>query len=101
MGGSPTAPKVLEVFLAAKPGRLVTLAELVAETGLTADQVQGAVVNLRNREGIPIEIVHRGQIWKYDPTVLTGKRMFEEIGPAKVGVIVQDEDGKLYRLEEL
>lgn len=104
MGAPRTTDKILE-FLSEHQNINVTLSEIMKVTGLTKDQVQSGVNNLRTRHGLNIETVMAGQLWIYHPNtpVAAGpqRTMFELVGQAKAGLIIQDEDGKLYRAEEL
>lgn len=72
MGAPRTTPKVLNA-LVKRRGQIVTRAELATVTGLSENQVLSAVNSLINREGHPIDVVQRGQMW----------RLQEERRPAK------------------
>jgi len=107
MGAPRTADKIID-FLSEHPNINVTLNEIIQVTGLKKEQVQSGMSNLRSRNGLNIETLVAGQLWTYHPTAPapTGEKhvtpqVFELVGQAKAGLIIQDEDGKLYRAEEL
>ena len=90
----------------------IPVADLAELLGFTLTQVSNAVIHLRDK-GIRIEIPMRG-VYRYvpgaAPTVKTAtalvvpksKLLFEELGRTKSGdVIVEGEDGSLYKLVEL
>lgn len=89
----------------------IPVADLAKETGFTLTQVSNAVIHLRDK-GIRIEIPMRG-VYRYVPGAApTGKPvaeppkpsklLFEEIGRTKSGeIVVEGEDGALYKLCEL
>ena len=97
-------------FLLSHRNQVVTVTQVVNATGLTERQVQYTVNNLRRTKGdyFTIEPVLQGRSWalrdvpETPPPSSSGKRIFEEIGPAKDGsLVVQDGDGKLYKAIEL
>lgn len=107
-------------FLNAHPNQVFTAHELAAEIGCSLKQAQGVIYNLRStrdqRPGVDyrtaITVVSSGQAWLYDPSKLSaaepveekhnGRRIFEEIGPVRDGgIIVQAEDGTLWRATAL
>ena len=104
MGAPRTTDKIID-FLSEHQNITVTLSEIMKVTSLTKDQVQNGVNNLRTRHGFNIETLVAGNAWKYMPTgpAPTGpqRTMFELVGQAKAGLVIQDEDGKLYKAEEL
>lgn len=104
-----SAGKVLE-FLAKNRGVDVNIWELTEATGLASEQVQTCLSQLRNRNGLPITIVAKGRIYRYEaenatvavPEAPREKRIYQEIGNTSAGVvIVEDEDGTLWRVTEL
>lgn len=122
MGASPVTPKVLDALRQYK-GTEVSLADLISETELKGSQIRPVMAKLANAGMVTVII--QGQVWRHTPggTVTgraasrpavvavnpapassarpTGKRMFEEVGEAKNGMlIVRDEDGRLYKLTE-
>jgi biotin operon repressor len=100
-------------ILAKNVGLPQSIDDLVAQTGLKREQVQAAMYNLRHRGGYDIDAVVQGQVYrlrsldrKQNTAVPApgrpSKRIFEEIGVMRNGtVVVQDEDSRLYKLEEL
>lgn len=108
MGSTPVRHEVLAV-ITKRPGEIIYLKDIVAATGLDEKQVQSAINNMRRDDPTlesTIQTVARGQAWRYDPTGRRRKdgekRMFEELAVTKTGaLIIQDQDGNLYRAEEL
>lgn len=99
--------KVLKAF-ETSPGVTLYAADLAEQLGVKKGSVQYAVKALSSI--VPgIIVVIPAQAWRYDPSAKaskgngsSGKRMFEELTTTKAGVIlVQDEDGNVYKLEEL
>jgi|SRR4051812_15365863 hypothetical protein len=108
MGAPRTTDKIID-FLTEHANINVTLTEIMQVTGLTKSQVQNGIGTLKNRNNLNIETKLAGQVWIYSPVnpattseekVVT-PQVFELVGNAKAGLIIQDEDGKLYRAEEL
>lgn len=114
MGYPATRPQIMAYFTE-HPNKTVTLDAISKGTKLRADQVRSAVSNIRTAHSnheidFPIEIVQRGQIWRYSPNgqvadvaaAKSNKAIYEELGMTKAGdLIIQDESGKLYRAQEL
>jgi hypothetical protein len=107
MGSPRTTDKIVD-FLHEHANITVTLTEIMKVTELNKSQVQNGVANLRSRHGLNIETKLAGQMWIYHPNVPAPteepkrvSRVFELVGEAKAGLVIQDEDGKLYRAEEL
>jgi hypothetical protein len=73
------------------------------------DQAQSAINNLRRDvPEFPIQIVVRGSVYRYmgpgKPAVdaKPGKRVFEELAVTKAGdILIQDQDGAVYKAVEL
>lgn len=108
--GSPRTTDKIIAFLSEHPNINVTLNEIMQVTSLTKAQVQSGMANLRTRHGLNIETRLAGQLWTYHPnapapteeeTKPVTPQVFELVGQARAGLIIQDEDGKLYRAEEL
>lgn len=97
--------KLVEYFIK-NQGVPVFLKDIREFTGATSDvAVQNAISNLRG-EGdweSKIMIQAAGRVWVYrDIPMPTGKRLFEELAVTKTGdIIIQDNDGKVYRAVEL
>jgi hypothetical protein len=96
-------------YLTSRPGQVVYLKDIMPDLpeGAREDSVR-EVFTRAMREGNPatIEVVIRGQAWRYLPgppsTKRKGKRMFEEVGEAKSGaMILECEDGTLWKAEQL
>lgn len=107
MGAPRTTPKVLAA-LNAHRGLDVPLDTLVRETGLTEAQVQTSVRNLINREQLPITVVVKAQVWRYEAANQVkpqedGDTSYELVGKTRSGVqIVRgNRTETLYTLEPL
>jgi hypothetical protein len=77
----------------------VNVDDVAAELGVSRAQVQGALSYLRKKPevGDRLAVVVRN-VWRLAPERPSGgKRLFEEIGTAKDGrVVVQDDEGNLF-----
>lgn len=101
-------PAILQ-YLEAHEGDQVYLERMAAAIGATRKQTQQAVSNLReDLPDIPIRVIVAGNVWVYDrawrqpDAVKPTRRMFEEIGPTKSGdILIQDQDGAIYRAVEM
>lgn len=114
------APKVYEV-LAKNIGLPVSVDDIVKETGLDRERVINGFTTLRAR-GFQVEGVIKGSLYRLtalapvpkeakrevyevpepEPVRTPIKRMFEEIGVTRDGVvIIQDDEGTLFKAEEL
>lgn len=104
--GKSTSPEVLK-YIQEQQGEYVYVDTVCKDLGLERAQVQGAISNLRNRHNQPIEVVQKGTIWRWKPNAENEKsknykRVFEEVGATRTGaVVIQDEDGNLYKAVEL
>lgn len=65
MGSARVAPKILKV-LTDNAGQAVTAEVIQQITGLELLQVQNAIARLISANGLPIKVMSRGQVWKYD-----------------------------------
>jgi hypothetical protein len=98
--------KIREYF-ERRPGQQVFLDDMAKDLGVAPLAIQSGVPNLmRDVPGYPLEVNIAARSWTYRPNtppggVKEGKRMFEEIGQAKEGIVIQDEAGKLYLAKEL
>lgn len=97
--------KLLKAF-EASPGVTLYADDLAEQFNVGKGTVQYAVKALA--ETVPgIISVIKGNAWRYDPNAKAGKgssdkKLYEELTTTKAGVIlVQDEDGNVYKLEEL
>lgn len=90
-----------------KVGQIVYVDDLAAEFGTHRDTVQKGVLNLKQREEWRerVEIVVRGQAWRYlgpDRKGAGSKLCFEQIGVTREGdLILQCEDDRIFRAKEL
>jgi biotin operon repressor len=108
MGYTIVYPLILEM-LRKRTGEIINTADICAELSITEKQVRGGIRTLTGH-GHDIEIIGRGYAYAYRgagktattiPTVKGDKRLFEEIGMSKQGVIIQDVQGVLYIAKEL
>lgn len=105
MGAPRTTPAVLAAFNK-RPHLDVSVNDLAADTGLEVHQVQSAVTRLIGREGLPIKVILKAQVWRYEPgkpsDTLTeaSDTLFEAVGTAAKGdmIVRGDVTGKLYRV---
>lgn len=106
-------------YACARPGQPLFRDEIVAETGLTPDQVRIGMANMRASNYLgareALEIVVAGQTWVWHPNkarteateapapeAAPTKRLFAEIGTTREGdLILQADDGTLWRATEL
>lgn len=103
--GQTIAPDVLR-YIQERQGEYVYIDTMRKDLGLSQVQIQGAVGNLRNRHGQPIEVIQKGTVWRWSPNskdLKSSKRVFEEIGgPTKDGTLILEcEDGSLWKAVEL
>lgn len=102
----------LITFLTENANRIFTLTQISAAIGEDETRVRVGINNLRNSANgsdadywrRTVEVVSQGTSWVYRPDNKTVKTrtLYEEIGHSKTGtIIVEDENGKLFRLEEL
>jgi DNA-binding transcriptional regulator GbsR (MarR family) len=99
-----TSAKITGHFLDHKDEE-VTINELLHLTGVSTGAVSSAITYLTSTKGLPIETLIRGQRWKYSTARAAksgNKRIFEELAETRNGIIlVECEDGRIYKLEEL
>lgn len=110
MGHATNKDKVLKE-LTTHPGEVIYRDDIAKNHNLTPNQVSSAMWALTNQSGglgDKIETVVRGRSWTYWPNgqaskrnAPKGRRVFEEVGPAKIGVILECEDGTLWKAEQL
>jgi biotin operon repressor len=100
-------PQVMEHFQKA-PGSIIFVGELASRLNVSETQVQECIATILRQNDMPgLQVEARGRSWRYRPEAApkeanSSKRMFEEIGPARDGsIIIQDDGGKLYRAQEL
>lgn len=112
------ATKILDVFLK-NPNQPLTIFDLIRLTGLTKLQIQQSVVRLRERTDVEIDTLVLGQVYQYNTIKPSPKPEPEPVHETPVDdeddwvemrllgrnkhdqMIVEDNDGKLYILEEL
>lgn len=99
-------PQVIE-FLSKAPGSTHYLKDLAAGFAVTEKQMGECIAGIIRDEQLPgLEVTIRGRAWVYRPGAESkqgkGTRVFEELAATKSGdLIIQDQDGKLYRAKEL
>lgn len=105
--GQSVQPRVLH-YLEQHVGENVYHQDVSKQLDLTESQVKEAIYHLRKKDNLSgsIEVVVAGSIWRYDPSKReskkSGKRIFEELGVTHQGeIILQDEEGNLFRASEL
>lgn len=96
--------------ITAHPGEVMYREDIAKTLNLSPGQVTSAVYGLMNGStavGDQLETVVRGRSWRWMPngvksaTKKKEKRMFQEVGEAKAGVILECEDGTLWKAEQL
>jgi len=92
-------------YLLKHAGKPISALDMVRDTGLSLEQVQGQMRYII-ADGHPVTVITRAQLWKYDPEPetetepepedVTGE-LFECIGRTRSGVpILRDGHGVLY-----
>lgn len=87
-------------------GSTVYIDDISKDYDLDPHSVRNGVRGLIDSGNFPqLEVAVAGRAWRWNANASKaskGKRMFEELTTTKAGVIlVQDEDGNVYKLEEL
>lgn len=100
-------PQVME-FLAKSPGADHYVGDLANGFKVSETKIQDCINNIIVSGSMPgLEVKIRGRCWVYRPgktveKVPASKRVFEELAETKGGdLIIQDQDGRLYRAKEL
>jgi hypothetical protein len=99
-------PKVMEHFKRV-PGTQQYIGDLAKQFNSTEHQIQECIAGILRTHSLPgLNVEVRARSWMYRPPAqvperTAGKRMFEEIGQAKEGIVIQDESGSLYLAKEL
>jgi hypothetical protein len=99
-------PAIMKYF-EDRPGVNVYVDDLAKEAQASREQVQSCISNMKRE--VPefvIEVVVHGNVWRYvghpKPAAKPGKRMFEELAVTKAGdILIQDQDGAVYKAVEL
>jgi hypothetical protein len=97
------ASKVAQ-YLVKREGKLVYVQELQKDLGLDQRQAQNALyyVKAHTEVGKGVEVIQRGAIYRYVAPRNGEGRVFEQLATTKDGhLILQDEEGNLYRAEQL
>lgn len=95
------ATRVLDYFIQHN-GIEVPLTELVSELSLDPAKVKSAIWYIQKNKTDRLQTVHDHLVWKYTMSNQKGGRLFEELAVTKSGLIlVQDEAGTIYKLEEM
>lgn len=111
--GSPKIRTAVIEKITKESGKPVSARMLMTDTGYRLTQVQ-SIMRTLIKEGMPITVLDKGQIWRYDPEPeedpesspkkrTATDMMFEGVGTAKGGtLIVRDIDTlKLYILMDI
>ena len=94
-------------FLAKSPGSTHYVGDLANGFEVTEQQIRSCINSIIRDEALPgLEVVIPQRSWVYRPSAepkhSNTKRVFEEIGQTRSGdLILQDQDGKVYRAKEL
>jgi biotin operon repressor len=109
MGYKVVYPDILQ-YLSERIGVITNTTEIATELDITTEQVRGGISTLQ-RHGHTIENVGRGYAYIYQrsvpkipepaPIIKGDKRLFEEVGTSKLGIVIQDVQGVLYIAKEL
>lgn len=94
--------KVLK-YIEGHPGVTVYADDMANDLSANRNSIQAAVRGLQERLPQIVTVVG-GKAWRWEATAKanSGKRMFEELTTTKAGIVlVQDEDGNVYKLDEL
>lgn len=111
MGANAVTPIVIRFFVN-HPNRVWSREEVAERLDLSIQQVRDSARYIVNKGALTgFKVIAKGTTWEYAPnaadatapvTAPPTKRVFEEVGPVKGGgFVIQDEDGNLYRAEEL
>jgi hypothetical protein len=99
-------PKLLE-YLMKFPNQTQYVGDLAASLGVEDQNVRNTMNGIIRENTLPgLEIIVKGRSWVYRPDPKVGQsrgaRVFEELAETKSGdIIIQDQDGRLYRAKEL
>lgn len=94
-------------YFTERPGQTIYLDDIVDDLKETPERIRANINNVRHSPGLQGELVTavRGNAWRYNPSgkkASQGKRVFQELGTAKDStIIIEDEDGNLFRATEL
>ena len=86
------------------PGKVFYLKDLMEELNAPEVAIQNAAARAVREGGGSYKVHISARAWVYAPdgVAARGKRMFEELAAAKDGsIIIQDEQGNLFRAVEL
>lgn len=97
--------KVLK-YIEKASGTTVYADDMAKDLGLNQAQIRAAARGLIDSGNCPqLVVTIAGRAWRWDASqkaAKQAKRIFEELTTTKAGVVlVQDEDGNVYKLEEL
>lgn len=105
VGRKPTIRPIVVAYLLKHAGKPVTALDMARDTGLTLEQIQGQMRYII-ADGLPVQVITRAQIWKYEPESETAPEpepedvtgeLFECIGRTRSGTpVVRDGNGVLY-----
>jgi hypothetical protein len=107
--GKPIRGAIMSYF-EKHPGVNLYLDDLAKDLNEEPKRIQQGIANLIHDKTLDIQVVTRGQVYKYSPFAVGGKqaraarnkRVFEELAEARDGsLILECEDGTLYRANVL
>lgn len=111
MGNGPAVTPTVLRYLHAHIGETVFLKDIAVATKFTERQVQNSILHMVNNGVEWVEVVSRGQAWRYhgpmpevapEPAQKKEPRLFDEVGVTRDGtLIIADLDNNLYRAEPL
>lgn len=89
------------------PGKRIYLADLAIALNDTEERIRDGISNLRREvpewaNTLVVDVA--GHAWRYQPEANSqaGKRLFEELAVTRAGeILVQDEQGAIYKLAEI
>jgi len=83
-------------------GLTVYREDMARDLGVNSNAIIQAVNTLRRNGHTEIEVVMRGNAWRIGADKKTQHALYEQIGVTKSGdLILQDEEGQLYRAREI
>ena len=99
----------LQEYFSKRPGQTIYISDLMTDVGASSEEAMRESVNsLRTSvqgwtDTLQVEI--NGRAWVYKPPAgksVSAKRVFEELAVTKAGdIIIQDEQGRIYKAQEL
>jgi len=93
-------------YITSRPGEILYLKDIAEAIEANPKSVQATINSLRANQpevGNVIDVVVRGQAYRFKGYGLSGSsKSYSEVGRTKKGyIILQDEEGNLYKAQEL